>query len=53
MYEQEGVHFRREYFASYVDGVIVVYLSADRPGRIAFTARLDIPYNRTMAARSC
>ncbi|MGH8186897.1 MAG: glycoside hydrolase family 95 protein, partial [Steroidobacteraceae bacterium] len=45
-YDLEGVRYQREYFASYPDGVIVVALSADRPGRISFRARLAIPDNR-------
>ncbi|HEV8330010.1 MAG TPA: glycoside hydrolase family 95 protein [Steroidobacteraceae bacterium] len=51
-YEQDGVRYRREYFASYPDNVIVVALSADRPGRISFRARLDIPDNRTVDIKS-
>lgn len=45
-YQLEGVRYRREYFASYPDGVVVVALSADRPGRISFRARLAIPDGR-------
>jgi alpha-L-fucosidase 2 len=45
-YELDGVKYQREYFASYPDGVIVIALSADRPGRISFRARLAIPDNR-------
>jgi alpha-L-fucosidase 2 len=51
-YEQDGVHYRREYFASYPDNVIVVALSADRPGRISFRARLDIPDNRSVEIKA-
>lgn len=47
-YEQDGVHYLREYFASYPDGVIVMRLSADRPGRISFRAKFAIPDNRTI-----
>jgi alpha-L-fucosidase 2 len=47
-YEQDGVNYLREYFASYPDGVIVVRLSADRPGRISFHAKFAIPDNRTL-----
>jgi alpha-L-fucosidase 2 len=42
-YEVDGVHFLRELFVSPVDQVVVVRLSADRPGRIAFSARLATP----------
>ena len=39
-YTQGGVRFRREVFASPVDQVIVVRLTADRPGSISFKAQL-------------
>jgi alpha-L-fucosidase 2 len=39
-YEQDGATFTREVFVSPVDQVIVVRLTADRPGRIAFRAQL-------------
>jgi alpha-L-fucosidase 2 len=39
-FERGGVHFTREIFASHPDQVIVVRLRADRPGALAFTARL-------------
>lgn len=42
-----GVDYRREYFASYPDQVIVMRLSASEPGQISFSAGLDIPENRT------
>jgi alpha-L-fucosidase 2 len=50
-YRQDGVTYLREYFASYPDGVIVVRLSADRPGRISLGAKVAIPDNRTFATR--
>lgn len=49
-YTQAGVDYRREYFASYPDGVIVVHLSASQPGRINLQAEISIPDNRTAAA---
>ncbi|MEO8361467.1 MAG: glycoside hydrolase family 95 protein, partial [Vicinamibacteria bacterium] len=39
-FERDGVRYRREVFASPVDQVIVVRVSADKPGRISFTAQL-------------
>ena len=39
-YAQDGVRFIREVFSSPVDQAIVVRLSADRPGRVDFTAEL-------------
>ena len=39
-YEQDGVRYTREVFSSSVDQVVVVRLTADRPGSISFTAQL-------------
>jgi alpha-L-fucosidase 2 len=47
-YEQDGVEYRRIYFASYPGRVIVVRLTADEPGRIDFNAALRIPDNRSV-----
>ena len=47
-YTAGGVRFTREAFASPVDGVIVVRLTADKPGRISFTARLQTPQKATV-----
>ena len=46
-YARGGVHYRRDYYASHADQVIVVRLSADRPGNIGFDARFAVPANRT------
>ena len=43
-YEHDGVHYQREYFASYPDNVIVVRLTADQKGSVSFTVRPEIPY---------
>jgi alpha-L-fucosidase 2 len=40
IYVQDGVRFSREVFATPVDQVVVVRLTADRPGRISFGAQL-------------
>ncbi len=42
-YTVKGVHFKREYYSSPVDQVIVVRLTADQPGQISFTARMSTP----------
>ncbi len=47
-YRHRGVQYQREYFASYPDGVIVVHLTADRPGKIDLQAQLAIPDNRSV-----
>ena len=43
-YEKDGITFKREYFASYPDNVIVVRLSANKKGALSFTVRPEIPY---------
>jgi alpha-L-fucosidase 2 len=53
VYQKDGVNYTREAFASYPDKVIVVRLSADKPGMIGFTAKLDSPHkNTTTSVRS-
>ena len=42
-YTLRGVHYRRESFASAPDQVIVLHLSADKPGRLFFTVTVDRP----------
>jgi alpha-L-fucosidase 2 len=51
-YRHGGVRYRREYFASYPDKVLVIRLTADRPGSISFTARPEIPYLRPFGPAS-
>lgn len=43
IYRAGGVSYRREAFASHPDQVIVVRLTADRPGHINFTLKMDSP----------
>ncbi|HXD78213.1 MAG TPA: glycoside hydrolase N-terminal domain-containing protein [Puia sp.] len=43
-YETNGVHYTREYFASESPQALVVHLSADRPGKITFSAGLGTPH---------
>lgn len=47
-YRCEGVTFTREIFASHPDGVIVIRLTADRPGGLTFRVRLTCPHPATM-----
>ena len=49
-YLSGGVRYRRETFASAPDQVIVVRLTADRPGKIGFTATFDSPQRADPAA---
>ncbi len=49
-YEQGGVKFQREVFSSAADQAIVIRLTADKPGRLAFTAKLDRPERAEITA---
>ena len=49
-YTSGGVTFSREVFASAPAQVIVVRLTASRPGRISFTARMQTPQRATVEA---
>lgn len=49
-YVSGGVKYTREVLVSPVDQAIVVRLTADRPGRIAFTAALTTPQAATVKA---
>ncbi len=48
-YTSEGVRYTREVFASAPDNVIVVRLSADRPGAISFSAGMKTPMRATVS----
>lgn len=41
-YDADGIRYRREYFASYPDQVMGVYLDADQPGKLS----LDVHFGR-------
>ncbi len=47
-FRKDGVQYRREYFVSYPDQVIVMRLSADHPGKISLQAALNVPDNRSV-----
>ncbi|MBX2924212.1 MAG: glycoside hydrolase family 95 protein [Chitinophagaceae bacterium] len=49
-YEQDGVSYKREIFASYPDKVLVMRLSASKPGSISFTMGMDRPERFTTTA---
>jgi alpha-L-fucosidase 2 len=40
-FTHRGVRHRREYFASHPDQAVIVRMTADRPGQISLTARLE------------
>lgn len=43
-YQSGGVSYQREYFTSYPDDIMVIRLTADKPGALSFTVRPEIPY---------
>ena len=45
-YQREDVFFTRTVFASYPDQVIVVRVTADKPGSVAFAASLTTPHTQ-------
>ncbi len=47
-YTSDGVRFTREIFSSAPDNVIVVRLSADKPGRVNFSAGMKSPMKATV-----
>ena len=47
-YTAEGVHYTREVFASAPDKVIVLRLTADKPGKISFAAGMKTPMRATV-----
>lgn len=49
-YTMNGVHFKREIFASAPDRVIVIRLTADKPGQISFTASMTTPQKAGVTA---
>ena len=49
-YTANGVRYVREVFASVPDQIIVLRLTADKPGQVSFTATYDSPQRTTMAA---
>ncbi len=51
-YTVNGVHFQRTIFASPVDQVIVIHLTADKPGQISFTAGLTTLQKASVSVES-
>ncbi|KPM49049.1 glycosyl hydrolase family 95 catalytic domain-containing protein [Jiulongibacter sediminis] len=45
-YTVNGVKFTREAFTSFPDRVLVIRLTADRPGQISFTSSLNSPHKK-------
>jgi alpha-L-fucosidase 2 len=51
-YEVDGVRFEREIFSSATDQVIVVHLTASRPGQISFDTSLETPQKAAVSVET-
>ena len=51
-YRINGIHFKREIFSSPVDQVIVVRLTADKPGQVSFSAGMTTPQKASVKVES-
>ncbi len=51
-YLKDGVKFKREYFTSFADQVIVIRLTADKPGKITCDVSIGSPQNHTFKIES-
>ncbi len=51
-YDADGIIYKREYFASYPDKVLVIKLTASQHGKLSFTLRPQIPYKKPFGAAS-
>ena len=51
-YKVDGVTYKREFFASYPDHVIVAHLSADKPGKINCSVLFSTPHTPTTSYSS-
>jgi alpha-L-fucosidase 2 len=52
IFTADGVTFTREAFSSAVDQIIVVHLTADKPGRISFKASMTTPQRAQLTVES-
>ena len=51
-YTVDGVEYKRESFSSFADGVIIVRLTANQPGKISFTTGMSTKQKGSVAAIS-
>lgn len=51
-YDVDGVSYKREIFSSFPDQVMIVRLTASKPGKISFTAGMDSPQKGTLKTES-
>lgn len=50
-YTVDGVRFQREVFTSFTDGVLIVRLTADRPGQLTFKVSYRSPLKHTVGRK--
>src|SRR3984957_14470290 len=48
-YRADGMLYRREVFASFPSQIIVVRVTADQPGKLNFTVKMDGPHTNSVA----
>jgi len=49
-FQLDGVKYKREIFASYPDQTIVLHITADKPGQISFTLKMDSPHTNSQTS---
>lgn len=47
IYTEDGITYKREYFANYPDNVIVMRLTASEPGALTFSSKVTTPHSGT------
>ncbi|HEX9599872.1 MAG TPA: glycoside hydrolase family 95 protein, partial [Mariniflexile sp.] len=51
-YTKNGIHYKREYFVSFPDQVMVIHLTTDKPKSLSFDISMDSPHtNHTISAK--
>lgn len=50
-YKVDGVEYKREIFTSFVDGIVVVRLTSDKPGKLAFNVSYASPLDHKVFRR--
>lgn len=51
-YTKNGIHYKREYFVSFPDQVMVIHLTADKPKSLSFEISMDSPQiNHTISTK--
>ena len=51
-YTNNGVHYKREYFTSFTNNILMVRLSADKPGMITCQVNIQSPLKQTIRTQN-